>query len=151
MQQNKGQDISDPGRTATALPVLNPTRVWWGLVFGALGVLGVLHVAGILDWNQTVDDWWPIAIIGWPLTAMLAGRRLSATAAVIALIGLGLLADEQHWTGRGIIWSAVFAAIGAAITFGHGRPKATPSPPGTPPGGHDIQADTAAAGSPRAD
>jgi hypothetical protein len=96
---------------------LRPNRAWWGLVFVALGGLGVLHVAGVLDWNQTVGHWWPMAIIGWPIAEMLTAQRFSTTAAVVAVVGLGLLADEQHWTARGIIWSAVFVAIGAAILF----------------------------------
>ena len=130
--------MSGPGRPDRAMPALNLTRVWWGLVFIALGGLAVLHVIGILDWNQTVDQWWPVAIIGWALAEMLTARRFSATAAIIAATGLGLLADEQHWTGRGIIWSAVFAGIGAAIMFGPARRKAPPGRQGASSDGHDA-------------
>ena len=49
----------------------------------------------------------------------------------VAVVGLGLLADEQHWTASGIIWSAVFVAIGAAILFRPYRRHASESV-GTP-------------------
>ena len=142
--------MSGPGRPDSAMPALNPTRVWWGLVFITLAGLAVLHAAGIVDWNQTVSQWWPVAIIGWALAEMLAARRFSATAAIIAAAGLGLLADEQHWAGRGIIWSVVFAGIGAAIMFGPARRKAPPGQQEASPDGHDAETDPAAAGSPRA-
>ena len=150
MSQNLRRNTSGPSRPGRAMPALNPTRAWWGLVFIALGGLAVLHVTGIVDWNQTVDHWWPVAIIGWALAEMLTARRFSATAAIIAAAGLGLLADEQHWTGRGIIWSAVFAGIGAAIMFGPARHRAPPGQQEASPDGHDAETDTAAAGSPRA-
>ena len=150
MSQDIRRTMSGPGRPDRVMPALNPTRVWWGLVFITLASLAVLHVIGILDWNQTVNQWWPVAIIGWALAEMLDARRFSATAAIIAATGLGLLADEQHWAGRGIIWSAVFAGIGAAIMFGPARRKASPGQQGASPDGHDAEADGAAAGSPRA-
>ena len=150
MIQNLRRNTSGPGRPDSARPALSPTRAWWGLVFITLGGLAVLHVTGIVDWNQTVDHWWPVAIIGWALAEMLTARRFSAAAAIIAAAGLGLLADEQHWTGRGIIWSAVFAGIGAAIMFGPARHKAPPGQQETSPAGHDAETDTAATGSPRA-
>lgn len=110
-----GIDTRSAAERTGAPARLRPNRAWWGLVFVALGGLGVLHVAGVLDWNQTVGHWWPVAIVGWPIAEMLTARRFSTTAAIVAVVGLGLLADEQRWTARGIIWSAVFVAIGAAI------------------------------------
>jgi hypothetical protein len=99
-------------------------------MFIALGGLGILHVLDILNWGNVVGEWWPVAIIGWALAEMLTARRFSATAAVIAAIGVGLLADEQDRTGSGVVWSAVFIAIGMAILYGHSHrtnPSTRPS------------------------
>jgi hypothetical protein len=71
-----------------------------------------------------------VAIVGWALAEMLARRRFSVTAAIIAATGLGLLAGERHRADCGIVWSAVFAGIGAAIMPGAVRRKAPPGRPG---------------------
>ena len=110
-------------RPVKALPTLTLTRVWWAMVFVWLGGLGVLHVLGVLDWSRSVGGWWPVAIVGWGAAEMFAARRFSLSAAIVTIVGLGLLADEQRWTGRGFIWSALFVAIGAAILFGGRRHK----------------------------
>ena len=75
-----------------------------------------------------------MAALGWALAVMLARRRFSVTAAIIAATGLGLLADERHWADCTIVWSAVFAGIGAAIMLGAVRRKAPAGRPGSVPG-----------------
>ena len=134
-------------RPVKALPTPTLTRVWWAMVFVWLGGLGVLHVLGVLDWSRSVGGWWPVAIVGWGATEMLAARRFSPSAAIVTTVGLGLLADEQHWTGRGFIWSALFVAIGTAILFGGRRRKRLPKRRTTVPARHGR--DTALAGPPQ--
>ncbi len=94
---------------------MSGTRLWIGLMFLVLGVLGVLAIAGILDWDQTVGEWWPVAIIGWPVSEMIAKRHISVDGIVIAGIGLALLADEQRWAAGSVIWTALFLLIGVAV------------------------------------
>jgi hypothetical protein len=84
-------------------------------MFLALGVLGILALAGALNWDQTVGEWWPVAIIGWPLAEMLAARRASADGIVVTAIGITLLADAQNWAIQGLLWTLLFLLIGAAI------------------------------------
>ena len=94
---------------------MSGTRVWVGLMFLALGVLGILAIVGVLDWDQTVGEWWPVAIIGWPVSEMVAKRRISVDGIVVAAIGVALLADEQQWAAGSLIWTTLFLLIGVAV------------------------------------
>jgi hypothetical protein len=97
---------------------LTPTKadgLWLGIVLLGLGACGFLDVAGVLDANHTIGLWWPLAIIGWPVTAMLLARRVTLGATIVVGLGLALLADAQQWTVRPIVWSALFSFVGAAI------------------------------------
>ena len=94
---------------------MSGTRVWVGVMFLALGVLGILAIAGTLDWDRTVGEWWPVAIIGWPVSEMIAKRHVSVDGIVIAGIGLAFLADEQEWAAGSVIWTTLFLLIGVAI------------------------------------
>ena len=53
---------------------MKPSTVWIAIVLLALGVCGILDAAGVVASSQTIAQWWPIAIVGWALTAMLAER-----------------------------------------------------------------------------
>jgi hypothetical protein len=99
---------------------VNPTRIWIGLVCLALGVLGMLDVAGIVDSSRTIGQWWPLAVVGWGLADMLRDG-ISLGASVVVAIGVGLLADQQAWAGGTLVWSVLFAAVGIAILAGLGR------------------------------
>jgi hypothetical protein len=98
------------------------SRLWWGLVFVVAGVIGILAVAGVVDWNTTVGVWWPAALIGWAAAEMINARRLTVAGSVIVAIGLGLLAGNLDWPVRGLVWSALFLGAGVAILWGT-RPK----------------------------
>jgi hypothetical protein len=102
-----------PARTAR--PSLG--RLWWGLVFVVLGVLGLFAVAGMTDWDGIVGRWWPVAFVGWAVAEMLEARRVTTAGAVIVAIGSGVLADNLDWPGRGLVWSALFLAIGATVLW----------------------------------
>jgi hypothetical protein len=111
--------------SARSIAAPRPTRIWWALVFIALGALGILQVLGVVDWDRAVGGWWPVAIIGWGLAEMLTARRFLPAAAIAAAIGLGLLSDEQDWPVGGLVWSAVFIGIGIAVLTGGDRRSQT--------------------------
>ena len=89
--------------------------VWFGVVLVAVGLCGFLDAAGVLDSAQTIGQWWPLAIIGWPLVEMAAARRVSLGGAICAAVGVTLLADVQAWAGDVVVWSSLAAFVGVAI------------------------------------
>ena len=103
---------------------MNPIRIWIGLVCLALGVLGMLDVAGIIDSSRTIGQWWPIAVIGWGIADMLRDG-ISLGASIVMAIGVGLLAYQQGWASGSLVWSVLFALVGIAVLAGLGR-KQTP-------------------------
>jgi len=90
-------------------------RLWFGLVFLAMGVLAILDAAGAVAWSRTFEEWWPIAVVGWGLVAIVHDRRVSLGGTLIVAIGITLLADEQGWAVEALVWSALFLLVGAAI------------------------------------
>jgi hypothetical protein len=99
---------------------MNPMRLWLGLLFVALGLFGVLDVTGTLDWEASVGQWWPLAVIAFGLAEMASCRRVTLGPAIITAIGVGLLADEQHWASEWV-WPLLLAGIGLAILLGVDR------------------------------
>ena len=71
--------------------------VWFGVVLVAVGLCGFLDAAGVVDSAQTIGQWWPLAIVGWPLVEMAAARRVTLGGAICAAVGVTLLADVQAW------------------------------------------------------
>jgi hypothetical protein len=100
---------------------MRAVRLWIGLVLLALGVFGVLDATGTLDAGDTIDRWWPAAIVGLGLVAMLAQQRISFWPAVITVLGAVLLADQQDWATGSLIGPAILVLIGATILFGFVR------------------------------
>jgi hypothetical protein len=88
---------------------------WFGVVLVAVGVCGFLDAAGVVDSAQTIGQWWPLAIVGWPLVEMAAARRVTLGGAIFAAVGVTLLADVQAWAGDMVVWSSLAAFTGAAI------------------------------------
>ena len=89
--------------------------VWFGIVLVAVGICGFLDAAGVVDSAQTIGQWWPLAIVGWPLVEMAAARRITLGGAICAAVGLTLLADVQAWASDVVVWSSLAAFVGAAI------------------------------------
>jgi hypothetical protein len=77
---------------------MKPIRLWIGLVLVALGVFGILDATGALDSSETIEQWWPVAIIGLGIIGMLVERRVGLGPAIVVGIGFLLLADQQQWT-----------------------------------------------------
>ena len=97
---------------------MKPVRMWAGVIFLGLGVLGVLAITETLEWDKTVGEWWPVAIIGWGMVEMLSERRFDLGWSAVAAFGVTLLADEQNWAIEGLMWTLLFLFMGAAILIG---------------------------------
>jgi hypothetical protein len=94
---------------------MKPSTTWIAIVLLALGVCGILDAAGVVDSSQTIGQWWPIAIVGWAMSEMLAERRVTLGGVICAAIGLTLLADTQAWVDGALLWSSLAITIGLAI------------------------------------
>src|SRR6266540_3431860 len=100
---------------------MRPVRLWIGLVLLTLGVFGVLDATGALDAGSTIDRWWPVAIIGLGLVAMLSQQRVSFWPSVITAFGVVLLADQQNWATGSLVGPAILILVGGAILVGFAR------------------------------
>jgi hypothetical protein len=94
---------------------MKPGAVWVGIVLLAVGICGLLDAAGVVDSSQTIGQWWPLAVIGWPLTEMVTTRRVTLGGVVCAAVGLALLADAQQWMSDVVVWSGLAAFVGLAV------------------------------------
>ena len=97
---------------------MKPSTVWIAIALLALGVCGILDAAGVVASSQTIAQWWPLAVIGWAITEMLAERRVTLGGVVCAAIGLTLLADAQAWVSDTLVWSSLAVFIGLALLVG---------------------------------
>jgi hypothetical protein len=102
---------------------MKPSTVWIATLLLALGVCGILDAAGLVDTSQTIAQWWPIAIVGWAITEMLAERRVTLGGVICAAIGLTLLADAQAWVSDTLVWSSLALFIGLALLVGAARSR----------------------------
>jgi sugar phosphate permease len=94
---------------------MKPGTVWIGVMLMAVGVGGLLDAAGVVDSSRTVGQWWPLAVIGWPLTEMFTARRITLGGVICAAVGLTLLADQQQWVSGLVVWSCLAVFIGIAV------------------------------------
>ncbi|MEV8438748.1 LiaF domain-containing protein [Actinosynnema sp. NPDC051121] len=97
---------------------MKPVRTWIGFVLVSLGLLGILDAAGVSDAGELLSSWWPVAVIGLGVAAVLSQRHLSLGPGVIVAIGLVMLVDEQEWTTGDVLWPALFVAVGVAVLAG---------------------------------
>ncbi len=107
---------------------MKPIRIWIGLVFLTLGVLGILDATGALESTQLIDDWWPLAVIGLGAIGMIAERRISLGPSIVAVIGLLLLAGQQGWSEEDLFGPAILVVIGLIVLSGlwrRGRERTT--------------------------
>lgn len=107
---------------------MKPIRIWIGLVFLTLGVLGILDATGALESTQLIDDWWPLAVIGLGVIGMIAERRISLGPSIVVVIGLLLLAGQQGWSEEDLFGPAILVVIGLIVLSGlwrRGRERMT--------------------------
>ena len=97
---------------------MKPLRLWVGLVLVALGVFGILDATGTLDSSETIDRWWPVAIIGLGLIGMLVERRISLGPVIVVVVGFLFLADQQAWTDEDLFGPVLLVAIGLLVLSG---------------------------------
>ena len=97
---------------------MKPIRLWIGLVLLTLGVFGILDATGTLDSADTIDKWWPVAIIGLGLIGMWVERRVSLGPAIVVGIGVLLLADQQQWTDEDLFGPVLLILIGLVVLSG---------------------------------
>jgi hypothetical protein len=97
-----------------------------------LGVFGILDAAGWLDSATTIDRWWPLAIIGLGLVAMIVERRITLGPAIVVAIGAVLLAGTLGWTEEDLIGPALLLGIGLVVLFGARRRRAREPGEGRP-------------------
>jgi predicted membrane protein len=95
---------------------MSPVRIWIGLVLLALGVIGILQAAGA--GLGGVIDWWPIAVIGLGLTALVMRRRATVGPLLIIALGFVLLADQLSWTTGSLFGPALLVVLGLIVLFG---------------------------------
>lgn len=98
---------------------MTPVRLWIGLVLLALGAIGILEATG--TGTGGVAAWWPIAVIGLGVMAMVGRRRVSLGPLVITGFGFVLLADQQAWTDAELFGPVLLVAFGLAVLFGLNR------------------------------
>ena len=80
---------------------MNPLRIWLGLLFVALGLFGILDVTGTLDWEASVGQWWPLAVIAFGLAEMASCRRVTLGPAIITTIGVGCSPTSSNGPASG--------------------------------------------------
>ena len=97
---------------------MKPVRLWIGLVLVTLGVFGILDATGALDSSETIDTWWPVAIIGLGVIGMFIERRIALGPAIIVVIGFLILADQQEWTDEDLFGPVLLIAIGLVVLSG---------------------------------
>jgi hypothetical protein len=112
---------------------MKPVRVWIGIVLLVLGVLGILDATGTLESSATLDQWWPVAVIGLGVLLMVGHGTVSLGPLIVTAIGFVLLVDRQDWTDQDVIGPTILVVLGAALVFAafDRRPRR----------GRDVQAD----------
>jgi hypothetical protein len=102
-------------------------RIWVGLVLIALGVVGLLDAAGVLDFGTTVDRWWPLGLLALAALLALTERRIGLGSLVIGLLSVILLVDTLDLVVLGVaVWGSLAIAAGLAVLFtvaGPGRQR----------------------------
>jgi len=108
----------DPRARAREELDVKPVRLWIGLVLLALGIFGILDATRVFDAGPVVGRWWPVAIIGLGLIAILTQGRVSFGPFFVSAVGLVWLADLQGWTEGGILWPTLLVIAGFAVLAG---------------------------------
>src|SRR5690348_2013243 len=104
---------------------MKPVRLWIGLVLVASGVLGILDVIGVSNACPVISHWWPVAVIGLGVIAMLVQRRASFGPVVVTVVGVLLLAGSLNLTTAAVFWSFVLIVAGGVVLAGLRRHRVT--------------------------
>jgi hypothetical protein len=94
---------------------MRPRSIWLGLVLLAIAACGLLDASGLVASSDTIGQWWPLAVVTWPVAEMLADRKVTAIGAICVGVGVALLTDVQEWVGDLYVWSILAGLAGVAI------------------------------------
>lgn len=97
---------------------MRPVRLWIGLMLLLGGLLGCLDALGVADGWALIGRWWPVAVIGVGLAAMLAQRHVSPGPVAVVVAGLLLLAGRQQWGAEGFVVPVALIVVGLAVISG---------------------------------
>jgi predicted membrane protein len=93
-------------------------RVWIGLVLLVGGVVGILGATGMIEAGSTLAKWWPVAVIGLGLVAMIDQRHVSLGPVVVTAVGVALLAGARGWTTQSVVAPAILIIVGLLVMSG---------------------------------
>jgi hypothetical protein len=105
---------------------MKPSSIVIAAALLVVGICGILDAAAIVDSSQTIGQWWPLAVVAWPLAEMAGARRITLGGVVCAAVGVTLLADTQEWASDMLVWSSLALFVGLAILTEAALRRATP-------------------------
>ncbi len=84
------------------------------IILIVLGALLLLNAFGWLNFNPFFNGWWTLFLI---IPALISMSRTGVTVgnAVLLVLGIGFLLQENGWDFKGYIVPAIFIAIGIGI------------------------------------
>ncbi|MBN2539912.1 MAG: hypothetical protein JXB08_00145 [Bacilli bacterium] len=91
-------------------------RNLFAVVLIVLGALLLINAFGWFTFNIFFDGWWTLFLI---IPAIVSMSRTGVTVgnAVLLVIGVGFLLQQNGWDFKGYIVPAIFIAIGVGILF----------------------------------
>lgn len=103
---------------------MKPLRLWLGSLFIALGVVWLLDAVGVLSADTVIARWWPVAVIGLGVVALVGERRLAPGPVVLLTIGTILLVNQLTSINiSGVVWGGVVILVGAWLMIDYARPR----------------------------
>jgi len=100
---------------------MNWARLYFGTPIVVLGVLLLLDGADVLDAGDIISTWWPVALIGAGLLALIANPRHWPVPVVIIVGGTAiLLRTTDVVDSLSLIIPALVIVVGLFVIFGLG-------------------------------
>ena len=87
-----------------------------GAVLLVLGVLLLLDLFNVFEFNLFFDGWWTLLLI-IPAILSMSRTGISVGNTVLLVLGVGFLLQEQGWNFKGYLVPAIFIFIGLGILF----------------------------------
>ncbi|MDD8021012.1 MAG: DUF5668 domain-containing protein [Acidobacteriota bacterium] len=92
-------------------------QVFWGLFLIIIGILFLLEQLNIIDFGQTLADYWPaIFILIGLLIYISRGFRKSASALFLILLGVFMILIKMERIER-YLWPSLLILVGLWILF----------------------------------
>ncbi len=87
-----------------------------GSVLLVLGVLLLLDLFNVFEFNLFFNGWWTLILI-IPAILSMSRTGISVGNTVLLVLGVGFLLQEQGWNFKGYLVPAIFIIIGLGILF----------------------------------